>query len=42
MASFERLKHCEDKQMLNGVVFFTTSKYSLNFQAEKCSRSRMP
>ena len=22
MASFERLKNCEDKQMLNGVVFF--------------------
>ena len=42
MANFERLKHCEDKQILNGVVFFTNSKCSLSFQAEKCSRSQMP
>ena len=33
MASFERLKHCEDKQILNGVGFFYKLQVFLKFSS---------
>ena len=33
MANFERLKHCEDNQVLNGVVFFYNLQVFLKFSS---------